>query len=168
MTALTARAISSANDKLKYPVIPESDHGALKEYSVIHTDRSLNLMSVPFGKVMRDLDALLKHTYNANKVAIIPGYVADCWYREILVVSCQRNALKYSFADLNYFESDPQIWYIWYGSCSSSVRTRWRGSNGVAKWMVFVPMDRDSRHGFSRKHAHCHQSCIDTNQRRGR
>jgi len=54
-------------------VIPESDHGAFREYSVIHTDRSLNLMSAPFGHVMRDLNVLLKHTYNADKVAIIPG-----------------------------------------------------------------------------------------------
>jgi hypothetical protein len=56
-----------------YDVIPKSDHGAFKEYSVIHTDRSLNLMSEPFQRVMRDLNKLLKHTYNADKVVIIPG-----------------------------------------------------------------------------------------------
>jgi hypothetical protein len=67
---------SSASDgdaPIHYPIVPESDHGAFREYSVIHTDRSLNLMSAPFGQVMRDLNVLLKHTYNANKVAIIPG-----------------------------------------------------------------------------------------------
>jgi hypothetical protein len=56
-----------------YDVIPKSDHGTFKEYSVIHTDRSLNLMSDPFQRVMRDLNKLLKHTYNADKVVIIPG-----------------------------------------------------------------------------------------------
>jgi hypothetical protein len=58
-----------------YPVIPASDFGPFTEYSVIHTDRSLNLMSDPFQRVMRDLNSLLKYTYNAEKVAIIPGYV---------------------------------------------------------------------------------------------
>jgi alanine-glyoxylate transaminase/serine-glyoxylate transaminase/serine-pyruvate transaminase len=33
----------------------------------------LNLMSNPFQKVMRDLNEVLKATYNADKVAIIPG-----------------------------------------------------------------------------------------------
>lgn len=58
-----------------YPVIPRGDFGPYKEYSVIHTDRSLNLMSDPFQHVMRDLNLLLKTTFNADKVAIIPGYV---------------------------------------------------------------------------------------------
>ena len=69
---------SSAGDRLMYEVIPKSDHGAYKEYSVIHTDRSLNLMSDPFQRVMRDLNRLLKHTYNADKVIIIPGCVRSC------------------------------------------------------------------------------------------
>jgi hypothetical protein len=63
----------SAAPRLMYPVIPKSDHGPFKEYSVIHTDRSLNLMSDPFQRVMRDLNQLLKVTYNADKVVIIPG-----------------------------------------------------------------------------------------------
>jgi hypothetical protein len=58
-----------------YSVIPKFDHGAYTEYSVIHTDRSLNLMSDPFQRVMRDLNYLLKYTYQADKVVIIPGYV---------------------------------------------------------------------------------------------
>jgi len=61
------------NDTLSYDVVPKEDFGQYKEYSVIHTNRSLNLMSDPFQKVMRDLNALLKTTYNADKVAIIPG-----------------------------------------------------------------------------------------------
>mmetsp|Transcript_718 Transcript_718/g.1586 ORF Transcript_718/g.1586 Transcript_718/m.1586 type:complete len:305 (-) Transcript_718:2060-2974(-) len=61
------------DDALSYDVVPKEDFGQYKEYSVIHTNRSLNLMSDPFQKVMRDLNALLKATYNAEKVAIIPG-----------------------------------------------------------------------------------------------
>jgi hypothetical protein len=53
--------------------VPKSDFGAYKEYSVIFTNRSLNLMSDPFQRVMRDLNNLLKVTYNADKIAIIPG-----------------------------------------------------------------------------------------------
>lgn len=60
---------------LWYPQVPSSDFGNYKEYSVIHTDRSLNLMSKPFREVMYDLNQLLKTTYNAEQVAIIPGYV---------------------------------------------------------------------------------------------
>jgi alanine-glyoxylate transaminase/serine-glyoxylate transaminase/serine-pyruvate transaminase len=67
-----ARAMSTGSN-LNYPVIPREEFGAYKEYSVIHTDRSLNLMSEPFQQVMRDLNALLKETYNAEKAVIIPG-----------------------------------------------------------------------------------------------
>ena len=73
-TTTAARALSSG-ERLSYDVIPKSDFGEFKEYSVIHTNRSLNLMSNPFQQVMRDLNALLKETYNADKVAIIPGCV---------------------------------------------------------------------------------------------
>lgn len=71
----TMSTSSSAGDsgRLMYPIIPAEDFGAFKEYSVIHTDRSLNLMSDPFQRVMRDLNELLKVTYNADKVVIIPG-----------------------------------------------------------------------------------------------
>ena len=58
-----------------YPVVPKEDFGSYKEYSVIHTDRSLNLMSDPFQTVMNDLNVLLKTTYNADQAVIIPGYV---------------------------------------------------------------------------------------------
>lgn len=64
---------SQKNDTPSYDIIPKEDFGQFKEYSVIHTNRSLNLMSDPFQKVMRDLNSLLKATYNADKVAIIPG-----------------------------------------------------------------------------------------------
>jgi hypothetical protein len=58
---------------LSYTVVPKDDMGKYKEYSVIFTNRSLNLMSDPFQKIMRDLNQLLKRTYNCEKVAIIPG-----------------------------------------------------------------------------------------------
>ena len=61
------------NKKVLYDIVPKDDFGQYKEYSVIFTNRSLNLMSDPFQKVMRDLNTLLKTTYNASKVAIIPG-----------------------------------------------------------------------------------------------
>lgn len=63
----------AANEKLLYPVVRKGDHGEYQEYSVIHTNRSLNLMSKPFQQVMTDLNDLLKTTYNAHKVAIMPG-----------------------------------------------------------------------------------------------
>ena len=77
LRATGARAFSSMSPSyatpLSYPVISKEDFGKFKEYSVIHTDRSLNLMSDPFQRVMRDLNELLKVTYGADKVAIIPG-----------------------------------------------------------------------------------------------
>lgn len=71
----TSRFFSAtSNDKkVMYDVIPKEDFGNYEEFSVIFTNRSLNLMSDPFQRVMRDLSALLKDVYNANKVAIIPG-----------------------------------------------------------------------------------------------
>ena len=71
--ASVIRSLATNTDKLMYDVIPKDDFGKYKEYSVIFTNRSLNLMSDPFQKVMRDLNALLKKTYSADKVAIIPG-----------------------------------------------------------------------------------------------
>jgi type IV secretory pathway VirB6-like protein len=64
---------SSYSSSLTYEVIPKEDFGEFKEYSVIFTNRALNLMSSPFQRVMRDLNALLKETYRAEKVVIIPG-----------------------------------------------------------------------------------------------
>mmetsp|Transcript_16704 Transcript_16704/g.34415 ORF Transcript_16704/g.34415 Transcript_16704/m.34415 type:complete len:439 (-) Transcript_16704:1730-3046(-) len=79
-SSIVIRTLSSApsqsaatNDALSYDIVSKDDFGKFKEYSVIHTNRSLNLMSDPFQKVMRDLNALLRTTYNAENVAIIPG-----------------------------------------------------------------------------------------------
>jgi hypothetical protein len=76
---LRGLSTTSYGDKkpLNYTVIPKDDFGRYKEYSVIFTNRALNLMSEPFQKVMRDLSDLLCTTYNAEKVAIIPGYVCE-------------------------------------------------------------------------------------------
>mmetsp|Transcript_5561 Transcript_5561/g.6833 ORF Transcript_5561/g.6833 Transcript_5561/m.6833 type:complete len:448 (+) Transcript_5561:172-1515(+) len=77
-TSIASRSFSSTNTsadekKILFDIVPKEDFGQYKEYSVIFTNRSLNLMSDPFQKVMRDLNMLLKETYNARKVAIIPG-----------------------------------------------------------------------------------------------
>ena len=71
----TPYEVQQAQKALHLNLIPKADHGEFLEYSVIHTDRSLNLMSSPFQQVMRDLNTLLKVTYSADKVAIMPGYV---------------------------------------------------------------------------------------------
>lgn len=60
-------------DPLHYDTVRKGDMGEFQEYSVIFTNRALNLMSKPFQQVMRDLNILLKTTYNAEKVAIMPG-----------------------------------------------------------------------------------------------
>lgn len=49
------------------------DPDGLLEYSVVYTDRALNHMSQAFQTVMKDLSATLKHLYNADAVAIVPG-----------------------------------------------------------------------------------------------
>lgn len=49
------------------------DPEGLLEYSVVFTDRSLNHMSQKFQQVMRDVSSILKATYNAAQVAVVPG-----------------------------------------------------------------------------------------------
>jgi alanine-glyoxylate transaminase / serine-glyoxylate transaminase / serine-pyruvate transaminase len=74
--SIALRVLSTSSDaphQLSYSKIPKDDFGQYTEYSVIFTNRALNLMSDPFQRVMRDLNNLLKTTYNADKVAIIPG-----------------------------------------------------------------------------------------------
>jgi len=45
----------------------------LKEFSVVYTDRALNMMSSEFVEVMKDISATLKEVYNAKHTAIVPG-----------------------------------------------------------------------------------------------
>lgn len=49
------------------------DPDGLLEYSVVFTDRSLNHMSKRFVGVMRDIIDVLRTTYGAETVAIVPG-----------------------------------------------------------------------------------------------
>lgn len=52
---------------------PDVDPDGLLEYSVVFTDRSLNHMSKRFVGVMRDIIDVLRTTYHAHAVAIVPG-----------------------------------------------------------------------------------------------
>jgi aspartate aminotransferase-like enzyme len=49
------------------------DPDGLLEYSVVFTDRSLNHMSQRFVGVMQDIVNVLKETYGAETVALVPG-----------------------------------------------------------------------------------------------
>jgi aspartate aminotransferase-like enzyme len=54
-------------------LLPDVDPDGLLEYSVVYTDRALNHMSQKFQGVMRDISGILKETYGARSVAVIPG-----------------------------------------------------------------------------------------------
>ena len=49
------------------------DPDGLLEYSVVFTDRSLNHMSKRFAAVMQDVIEVLRTTYRAETVAVVPG-----------------------------------------------------------------------------------------------
>uniref|UniRef100_A0A7S2RUD5 Alanine--glyoxylate transaminase n=1 Tax=Mucochytrium quahogii TaxID=96639 RepID=A0A7S2RUD5_9STRA len=51
----------------------QGGRGDLLEYSVIYTDRAVNLMSAPFKECMKDMSSILKSVYHAQHCAIIPG-----------------------------------------------------------------------------------------------
>jgi aspartate aminotransferase-like enzyme len=55
--------------------LPRSDvdPGGLLEYSVVFTDRSLNHMSQRFVAVMQEIVNVLRKTYRAETVAVVPG-----------------------------------------------------------------------------------------------
>ncbi len=52
---------------------PDVDPGGLLEYSVVFTDLSLNHMSKRFVGVMQDVVEVLRSTYQAESVAVVPG-----------------------------------------------------------------------------------------------
>jgi aspartate aminotransferase-like enzyme len=54
-------------------LLPDVDPDGLLEYSVVFTDRSLNHMSNAFQQVMRDVSALMKSCYHAERVVLVPG-----------------------------------------------------------------------------------------------
>lgn len=47
--------------------------GNLLEYSVVYSDRAVNLMSNPFVDAMKDISKLLREAYKCDHVALIPG-----------------------------------------------------------------------------------------------
>ena len=49
------------------------DPDGLLEYSVVFSDRSLNSMSDAFGEVMRDISRIMRNSYGAASVAVVPG-----------------------------------------------------------------------------------------------
>ncbi len=51
----------------------EIDPDGLLEYSAVFSDRSLNHMSAKFIGIMQDLQTILRDTYNAKSVAVVPG-----------------------------------------------------------------------------------------------
>jgi aspartate aminotransferase-like enzyme len=54
-------------------LLPDVDPDGLLEYSVVYTDRALNHMSDSFQQVMRDVSRMLRETYAADSVAVVPG-----------------------------------------------------------------------------------------------
>ncbi|MBI5257865.1 MAG: alanine--glyoxylate aminotransferase family protein [Burkholderiales bacterium] len=54
-------------------LLPNVDPDGLLEYSVVFTDRAVNHMSQKFQQVMRDISGVLKDTYAARSVAVVPG-----------------------------------------------------------------------------------------------
>ena len=52
---------------------PDIDPDGLLEYSAVFSDRSLNHMSVKFIGIMQELQAILRETYHAQSVAVVPG-----------------------------------------------------------------------------------------------
>lgn len=54
------------------PFIQEKT-GNLLEYSVVYSDRAVNLMSAPFVECMKDISSMLKEAYSCDHVALIPG-----------------------------------------------------------------------------------------------
>jgi len=54
-------------------LLPDVDPDGLLEYSVVYTDRAVNHMSATFQTVMTDISGTLRHVYNADAVAVVPG-----------------------------------------------------------------------------------------------
>ncbi len=52
---------------------PDIDPDGLLEYSVVFTDRSLNHMSKTFQHIMRDIHAVLREVYHAERAVVVPG-----------------------------------------------------------------------------------------------
>jgi hypothetical protein len=92
----TKKNCAAFSGGVSYDRIELGDHGPYQEFSVIHTDRSLNLMSPPFQTIMRDLHSLLKDTYAAEHAVIIPGCVMS--FRRITYFFVNNNLLYNTFS----------------------------------------------------------------------
>tara|TARA_B110000208_G_scaffold163490_1_gene200414 strand:- start:16 stop:975 length:960 start_codon:yes stop_codon:yes gene_type:complete len=88
-------------------VTGDPNKGSLREYSVVYTDRAINLMAAPFGQVMRDISTNLKEVYSAQHVAVIPGsgsYGMEAvarqfgWKQEVLVI--RNGYFSYRWSDI--------------------------------------------------------------------
>jgi aspartate aminotransferase-like enzyme len=66
-------ALNSRRETNVPALLPQPDPDGLLEYSVVYTDRALNLMSQRFQGVMKDISRLLKKVYNARSAIIVPG-----------------------------------------------------------------------------------------------
>jgi len=64
-TAVVTKAIMNRKQQKK--------EEGLKEFSVVYSDRALNMMSSDFVTVMQDISKTLKEVYRAKYTAIIPG-----------------------------------------------------------------------------------------------
>jgi len=62
------QALSKASKQTPVPA-----EGDLLEYSVVYTDRAVNLMSSKFGRAMRQISTELRGVYNADALALVPG-----------------------------------------------------------------------------------------------
>lgn len=73
MTEQASASAAGVVDKDNACPFLQSKTGELLEYSVVYTDRSINLMSAPFQECMKDMSRILKEVYHAHSTAIIPG-----------------------------------------------------------------------------------------------
>jgi len=79
----------------------------LEEFSVVYTDRALNMMSDEFVTVMQDISTTLKQVYNAEHTAIIPGAgtyameaVARQFGRDKKVMVIRNGYFSYRWSDI--------------------------------------------------------------------
>lgn len=115
------------------------DSDGLLEYSVVFTDRSLNHMSARFQKVMCDISGLLKHVYNADATALVPGggtYAMEAVARQL---ATDKNVLVirngwFSYRWTQIFEAGGIV-------ASESVMKARRIGNGIDAPFAPAPID---------------------------
>ena len=65
--------VKSCAKKADKKVVKKAEFKNLLEYSVVYTDRALNLFSAEFAAVMKDINSVLREAYSADKAIIVPG-----------------------------------------------------------------------------------------------